>query len=56
MKRMKRIKNLNMRRVCTQGIVRDDGITRMFTASFRLAVSHPITSNGFTRVIPSFSR
>jgi len=53
---MKRIENPNVGGVCTQGIVRDDGFTRMFTASFPLAVSHPIASDGFTRAIPSFSR
>jgi hypothetical protein len=53
---MKRIKNPDVRDVCTQGIVRDDGFTRMFTASFHLAVSQPITADGFTRGIPSSCR
>ena len=32
--RMKRIENLNVLDVCTQGIVRDDGIIPMYTTSF----------------------
>lgn len=44
MKRMKWIENLYVRGVCTQGIVLDDGIIRISTASFRVAA--------YPRVIP----
>jgi hypothetical protein len=37
---MKRIENLNVRGVCTQGTVRDDGIIRISIAWYRQAALH----------------
>jgi hypothetical protein len=45
---MKRIENLNMRRVCTQGIVRDDGPIHIYIAWFPPAASLWIRHAGFT--------
>ena len=50
MERMKRIENLNVRSVRTQGIVRDGGIIRMSTAWFRPAASRPIRRAGSIHV------
>jgi hypothetical protein len=46
---MKRIENLNVRSVRTQGIVRDDGIIRMFIALFQREVWPSIGLAGFIR-------
>jgi hypothetical protein len=43
---MKRIENLNVRSVRTQGIVRDDGITCTCTAWFRQAAFLLIARDG----------
>lgn len=53
---MKRIENLDVRGVRTQGIVRDDGSIRMSTAPFPLADFLPIAPAGSIPDIPSFSR
>jgi hypothetical protein len=44
---MKRIENLNVRSVRTQGIVRDDGTIPISTVSFRPADYHQIAPDGF---------
>jgi hypothetical protein len=49
MERMKWIEDLDVRGVCTQGIVLDGGFTRTFTASFQQAVSRGIIRAGSTR-------
>jgi len=46
-KRMIGIENLNVRGVCTQGIVRDDGFIPIFTVSSPPAESRLITAAGF---------
>ena len=55
-KRMKRIKNFNVRDVRTQGIVRDDVIIRMFIALFRREVWLSIGPPGFVHAGDSFCR
>jgi hypothetical protein len=52
-KRMKRIKNLDVCDVRTQGIVRDDGFIRMSTAWSRRVVSPPTSRIGFIPSTPS---
>jgi hypothetical protein len=54
--RMKRIENLNVRGVRTQGIVRDDGIIRMSTAWFQPEVWLPTAADGSHRSRVSFCR
>ena len=46
MERMKRIENLNVRGIRTQGIVRDDGTTRTCIAWFPPAASVPTELDG----------
>ncbi|MDQ2842136.1 MAG: transposase, partial [Acidobacteriota bacterium] len=50
---MKRIENPNVRGVCTQGILREDCIIRIFTVSCREAGFRLTTTAGFDRSIPS---
>jgi SAM-dependent methyltransferase len=54
--RMKRIENLNVRSVRTQGIVRDDGRIHTYTAWRRPAVSRPTTNAGSTLAMRSSCR
>ena len=52
--RMKRIENLNVRSIRTQGIVRDDGFIRMSTAWFQPEVWLPTAADGSHRSRVSF--
>jgi hypothetical protein len=54
--RMERIKDLDLRVFCAQGIVRADGSILTFTAPSQRADSRPITVVGSTRSIRSFCR
>jgi hypothetical protein len=55
-KRMKGIKNLNVRDIRTQGIVRDDVSIRTSTAPFQRAGCLRITAAGYGLAILSFWR
>jgi hypothetical protein len=46
MERVKWIEDLDVRGVCTQGIVLDGGITRIYTVWFRPAAFPPIARPG----------
>jgi hypothetical protein len=54
MERVERIKNLNVRGFCTQGIVGGDGIIRMSTVSCRPVDCLPTGLDGFPAVRSSF--
>jgi hypothetical protein len=44
---MKRIANLNVRNICTQGIVREDGSIHISTASYLSGAFQPTTVVGY---------